>query len=161
MRAIAIAVILLSLSCDRVAAPTAAELEIGGIRVRLDVAISSTRVGADSPATIRARLTNRGETAVRVQFPGSCQLMPYVSDANAVVVLPIEREWGCYAVVTYIDLAPGATEVQEYVWSGRNALDSRSWYSDPLRPGIYHVFAQAHTVHGSLRTGAIRVRVLD
>lgn len=125
-----------------------------GVIVR--VTVSASRIEVGQPDTIVVTTTNATDHAVSLTFPSSCQVSPFIRRAGEGIVLPQGGDWVCEAVVTSLQLRPGESKRQAYVWGGH-----ASWLGqlpmDALPPGDYEVYAELRA--NELRTTAPAVSV--
>jgi hypothetical protein len=124
--------------------------------VVLSVSASRTELQPGQVDTIVVTTTNATDQSVTLNFPSSCQVVPYVRQVGGTVVLPSGGAWGCRQVLTQLQLAPRESVRGVYVWSGSDAFVSGM----PLRslpPGEYEVFANLQAQE--LATAAMPVRI--
>lgn len=63
-------------------------------------------------ATLTFRLRNTGTAPRSLQFPSSCQLMPYIATPSETLVYPAGGSWVCATVLTTLTLPPGEAKVE-------------------------------------------------
>jgi hypothetical protein len=126
----------------------------------LVLTLAASPAAAEPGDTVRlvARLANHNEHPVRLDFGSSCQMLVYVAGAEGKTVYPYGGGWGCAAVLTHLELAPGETAEREFPWTGQSyAYDAQRpgpVYS-PLPAGSYLAHA---TLSGTLNGEKIELR---
>lgn len=145
-----VSVVVAMLACDSATAPPSS-VTIGDNVVRLTASASARELFAGSPVTLRIALTNEGSDAVTLHFGDSCQLLPYIRNSAGSIVLP-NGGWVCLTVLTQLTLAPGQSEVNDYIWTGSTSFRSEMPLR-PLPPGRYYFTAES----GQLRTPPIEL----
>ncbi len=140
-------------SCNDPAGPTSSTL-IGDNLIRLTTSASAREITAGSPVTLRVSLTNEGAESVTLHFGSSCQILPYVRDARGAGVIPQQGDgYACLGILTHLTLAPGQSEVHEYVWTGSTRF-LRSMSSPPelplMPPGRYYFTAEVSGYAGEV-----------
>lgn len=156
------ALLIVVAGCTSATEPSsdAVRLRVGNTVVRLELSASHSEIRAGSPDTLRVRLTNEGRSSVVLHFNSSCQILPYISDADGTIVLPHSGGWGCLAVLTEIRLLPGQSVRNEFVWTGSTSFGSEM----PLRPlpaGTYFASIVVPAEEGLLRTPSLPITLVS
>lgn len=108
--------------------------------LRLDVIAARTTIAVGDTTTVRFRLSNAGGDTVRLTFSSGCQVLPYVTDTDQLVVYPEGGGWACITVITHLELAPGAQRVIPLVIHGGSPA-APGFANLPLEPGQYWMYA--------------------
>ena len=74
--------------------------------LRLTASISQAVLQPGDVATLTFRLENTGASAVTLQFPSACHVLPYIATPSGTLVYPVNG-WSCAQVITSLTLAPG------------------------------------------------------
>jgi hypothetical protein len=132
---VAVFVLLVGAACANGVAPAR-----GPLRLNADIESIQLRIGDTS--TVMFRLSNVGAETLRLHFPSSCQILPYVVEQQrGAVVHPAGGSWGCLTVITSLTLAPGATRVVPLLLRG--GMSAASNYPEVrLSPGAYFAYAR-------------------
>ena len=121
--------------------------------ISLALSVSPARISPGDTVRLAARLTNHTASPVRLTF-GGCQVLFFVENAKGEMVEPRGGGWGCLAVITTMDLAPGETKTQEHRWTGQTRRydpgTPRPVY-DPLPAGSYRAYATVDAMVGEKR----------
>lgn len=124
----------------------------------LAVTASSASIVPGDTLRLVAHLANRNEFPVRLDFSSSCQVLPYVEGPDGRVVYPYGGGWGCLAVLTSLELAPGEVKERVFKWtaqrSGRDPQTFRPVYT-PLPAGEYRAYV---VLNGSGERGTVTLR---
>ena len=131
-----------------------------GRSLELTASMSDTELAVGEDATLRITLRNHGDRPVELNFPHSCQILPYIETAVGQLVYP-QGGWGCLTVLTRLHLAPGEEKVQ--------TLQVRGGVPQPaihtgaaLPPGEYRAYAELGEKNRViLRSNAVGFRVHD
>jgi hypothetical protein len=121
--------------------------------LRLTVAPLQTLVGSPSSAQFSIRLENVSMQTVALDFPSSCQLMPYVfSRSTGRMVLPTGGGWGCATVITSLTLGAGESHVQTVTFMVPGpAIDPLF----PVPPGDYTMYARLEDTKYKLQSESV------
>lgn len=103
--------------------------------------LSRTVIPVGGTAVMQMRLRNRGASTVTLNFPHSCQILPYIEGAGGSTVFPTGGGWGCLTVVTRLVLEPGEEVVQTLEVHG-GAPAPAVFTGALLPPGQYRAFAE-------------------
>lgn len=126
----------------------------------LVLAVTASPAGITPGDTVRlvAHLANRNDFPVRLDFPSSCQVLPYVEGPDGKVVYPYGGGWGCLTVLTSLQLAPGEVKEQVFKWTAQRTdydrQTSRPVYT-PLPAGEYRAYV---VLNGSGERGTVTLR---
>lgn len=109
--------------------------------LELTTSLSRTVIPAGETAVMQMRLRNRGTSTVTLDFPSSCQILPYIQAAGGSSVFPTGGGWGCLTVITKLVLEPGEEVVQTLEIRGGTPAPTISTGAQ-LAPGQYRAFAE-------------------
>lgn len=124
-----------ALGCNEMTAPKSA----GPLRFEATVSPHTIRVG--ETATFTLTLQNTGASAVVLNFPSSCQIVPYAGTTTGHVVWPGAGGWGCYQALTQLRLEPGGIVVQSIDVHG-GAVQPTIYTGPQLAPGSYRLWGE-------------------
>lgn len=141
--------ILLAVGCGEL--PTVSARD--GLRLELTHVPAVIPVG-DS-ATVTIRLHNETARSVRLEFGSSCQIMPYIETEAGAVTYPDGGQWGCFTVVTTLDVPARGVVTRTEVIRGTLQPDGR--YGPSLPPGRYRAYAELHPNSRRLQLRSQRV----
>ncbi len=122
--------------------------------------MSRTLIAVGETATLTIRLRNNGSQPVTIDFPHSCQILPYIDTVGGEPAFPAGGGWGCLTVVTKLHLEPGEEIVQAHEIRGAPA--PAIYTGALLPPGEYRAYAELGERPRPLgTTNAIRFTVVD
>jgi len=75
------------------------------------VPLSRTELQPGQPDTVTITLTNTNDYSVSLNESG-CPLLPYITNAHGVTVVPTAGDWACIAVLRRLDLAAGERQTR-------------------------------------------------
>jgi hypothetical protein len=158
IRALASLALLALAACQGVmeAEPRLDESRQEGISLTLSA--SPARISPGDTARLTARLTNHTPLPARLDFSSGCQILFYVENAAGKVVVPGGGGWGCAAVLTSLELAPGETKTRVHAWTGQTSHYEPGTTKVTFRPlpaGSYRAYA---TLNGRLGERQIALR---
>ena len=116
-------------ACSDATAPLSST-QIGANQVRLTVSASSSEVTRGTPVNLNVTLVNEGTQPVTLHFGDSCQINPYIRNADGTIVLPAGGGWMGMTVLTDLTLGPQESVSRDFVWRGSTDFASEM----PLRP---------------------------
>ncbi len=145
--------LLSSCGADQPTAPsTAASLRLTGT-------IGQSIVAPDAPAPLTFQLQNAGTQAITLNFPSSCQIDPYITDAaSGRIIYPAGGGWGCAAVVTTLQLLPTAVSLHSLVVTSADSTQPTPG-AVSLPPGQYSAYATVTANEIQLRSDAVAFTV--
>lgn len=123
------------LGCNEVTAPKSA----GPLRFEATVSPSTIRVG--ETATFTLTLQNTSASVVVLNFPSSCQIVPYAGTTTGQVAWPRAGAWGCFQALTQLRLEPGGIVVQSIDVHG-GAVQPTIHTGAQLAPGSYKLWGE-------------------
>ena len=128
--------------------------------VTFTASMSRTVIPLGESATLTIRLRNGGTQPVTIDFPHSCQILPYVDNAAGEPVFP-EQGWGCLTVITKLHLEPGQEIVQGH--EIRGGVPAPAIYTGALLPpGEYQAYAElGERPRPYASTNVVRFTVVD
>ena len=103
--------------------------------------LSRTVIPVGETAVMQMRLKNRGTSTVTLDFPHSCQILPYIEHAGGATAFPSGGGWGCLTVVTKLVLEPGEEVVQTLEIHGGAPMPA-VYTGAALDEGQYRAFAE-------------------
>jgi hypothetical protein len=123
------------LGCNEATSPKAT----GPLLFEAKVSPSTIRVG--ETATFTLVLQNTSAEPIVLNFPSSCQVVPYVGTTTGQVVYPHAGGWGCYQALTQLRLEPGAIVVQSIDVHG-GEIQPTIYTGPQLAPGSYKLWGE-------------------
>ena len=141
------------LGCNEATSPGVA----GPFEFTASVSPSTIRVG--ETATFTLQLRNTSSEALTLNFPSTCQIVPYVSKPNGTLVYPQGGGWGCGQALTQLRLEPGGIVVHSVDVQG-GAIQPTIFTGPQLAPGNYRLWGELgvppHT-HGRTHSAELTV----
>ena len=111
-----------------------------------------TFVATPGTAMFSIALKNTGSETVTLNFPSSCQVMPFVAErSTGRVVHPAGGSWGCATVLTTLTLVPGEARVDPITVSTMSALPEVV----KLPAGDYVIYAKMDEAKYHLQSASI------
>src|SRR5438093_5766449 len=105
----------------------------------LTVTPAETLVATPGAALFYVSLKNTGSETVKLNFPSSCQVMPYIVERRTSrIVHPAGGSWGCATVLTTLTLVPGEARIHPISLATVTAVPEVV----RLPPGDYVIYAQ-------------------
>jgi hypothetical protein len=118
----------------------------------LTITPTPARLGALNTALFFVTLKNTGSETVTLNFPSSCQVMPYVAErSTSKIVHPAGGAWGCATVLTTLTLVPGEARIDPITVSTMSALPEVV----KLPAGDYVIYAKMDEAKYHLQSASI------
>jgi hypothetical protein len=126
----------------------------GALRLEATIGRSSIRFGDTTSLVFRLR--NLSSDTVALTFSNSCQILPYITTRRDQPVHPSSGDWGCYAAITGLTLAPGAEKAISVLVRGGAP---GTYPGVPLLPGQYLAYARLEHPDFPLRSVTVAFSV--
>jgi hypothetical protein len=111
-----------------------------------------TLVATPGTAMFSIALKNTGSEAVTLNFPSSCQVMPYIAErGTSRIVHPAGGSWGCATVVTTLTLVPGEARIDPITVTTGSTPPS----AVILPPGNYIIYAKVDDAKYHLQSASL------
>ncbi len=124
--------------------------------LRLTASIDRTVIPPGETATITYKLENPGSSAVKLTFPDSCQISPYISSSFGLIVYPQGGDWVCATVLTELSIpAHGSKTMDVQVRAGGQA----SYPYVALGQGQYRAYARVKSSTQTLTSKTVSFTV--
>ncbi len=120
--------------------------------LRLTGSITRTVIAAGGTATITFELRNSTSNSVTLNFPDTCQLMPYITSSYGLIVYPEGGGWVCATVITSLTLKPGEAKTLDVAV---RAAATASYPDVALGPGSYRAYARVPASQNALQSDPI------
>lgn len=131
----------------------------GPLEFTAHVSPSTIRVG--ERATFTLMLQNTSAEAITLNFPSSCQIVPYAGTTTGQVVWPRPGGWGCYQALTQLRLEPGGIVLQSIDVHG-GAVQPTIYTGPQLAPGSYRLWGELGVApHVQGRTLSAEITVVE
>ena len=120
--------------------------------LRMTASIGRSTLGYGDTTSIVFRVRNDGPDTVRLGFPSSCALLPYITTWSGDPLYPGGSDWRCLGVITTVTIPPGdalvravpvrggESTIQSGIGAQANAVGASGGYT--ARRGEYRAFAR-------------------
>jgi hypothetical protein len=151
--AFALTLALLLGSCDW--SPTA-PAKSHGLELSVHVGLPNIGVFPSDPV-FTAELINTSAEVIRLVFPSTCVVLPYIDDLRGANVYPGGRAWLCGGAITPVTLAPGQV-VSRSVVLRTGTTPALTSGTLTLPPGRYVAYAEMDGSIGDLGGQRVQLR---
>jgi len=132
--------LLLSAGCadDTPGDPTLRQAN-GQDGLRLEIALARDTVAVGDTNVVTMRLVNQNNEPVRLDFPSTCQIQPFVESADSEPRIPGGGGWVCGAAFTSLTVPANGAVTREFHLRAVDNTTGQLGYV--LSPGSYRVYA--------------------